>query len=320
LSPRRCLLAIAAALVLGGCGPDGADEVADEAANTETTADRTTTTSNPSTTTTWSRPACPDPTLDRTTAVRVADPSLDEISGVAVSAHDPGTVWVIEDSGNPSTVTALSPAGVTLSALSLAATNTDWEDLAILHGEDGGTIFVGDIGDNDEVRPEVTVLRLSEPDPHAPSATVEPESLTLRLPQPANAEALVVDPLTDDIVIVTKALDGTAAVLVATGAASAPDGSVHEMADQGQLDLGLLSAVLAGDVAPDGSSVALRTPSRVVWWPRDPTRSIADTILGSDPCALPSLVDPLGEALALSGRDYVLIGEGSGARLAKAVE
>ena len=307
------MLAVAG-IGLAGCSDDGADE------QTSATTSSSTSPVGPTTSTTWARPSCPEPSLDRSGDVRLADPSLDEVSGAAISARDPGVVWVIEDSGNPATATALSPAGTTSSSLSVNVSNTDWEDLAIRQRDGAGTLFIGDIGDNDAVRPEVTVLRIAEPDPHMPSSTVDPETLTMRLPEPANAEALLVDPLTDDILVVTKSIDGHAAVLVAAGAGGAPDGSVLEMTDAGQLDLGLLSAVLAGDIAPDGSAVALRTPSRVLWWPRDPSATIAQTLTGGEPCALPSLVDPLGEALALSDRGYVLIGEGSGARIAHAVE
>ena len=312
---RRALILALSVLIVAACSSDDPED-----AGSPTTATDAPTSSTATPSTTWSRPACPDPSLDRSGEVRLADPSLDEVSGVAISAWDPDVVWVIEDSGNPATATALSPTGSTTTSLSVTISNTDWEDLAIRHRDGVGTMFIGDIGDNDAIRPEVTVLRIAEPDPHGPPSTVEPETLTLRLPQPANAEALLVDPLTDDIVIVTKSLDGTATVLVGAGVAGAPVGSVHEMVDAGQLDLGLLSAVLAGDVAPDGSSVALRTPSRVLWWPRDPSRTLVETLTGGEPCALPSLIDPLGEAIALSRGGYVLVGEGSGARLAHAVE
>jgi hypothetical protein len=259
---------------------------------------------------------CPEPSLDRSTDVRIDDPALDEVSGLAVSALDPEVVWVLEDSGNPARLSALSPTGETISSLSVTPANTDWEDIAILHSDGGGTIFVGDIGDNAAARAEVTVLRFPEPDPRLPQASVDPEVLTLRLPQPADAEALLVDPLTDDLVIVTKSLVGDASVLVAPAAAITPDGSLLEMFDAGTLRLGLLSAVLAGDVAPDGSAVALRTPSQVLWWPRQADQTIAETLLGSEPCAFPSFLDPFGEALALDVDSYVLTGEGANARLA----
>ena len=237
-----------------------------------------------------------------------------------MSTWDPDVTWVIEDSGNPATITALSPSGATVSSLSVTVPNTDWEDLAILHPDGGGGILVvGDIGDNEEVRDSISIVRVTEPDPTAPPTTVDPEVVTLRLPSPANAEALLVDPLTGDVVLVTKSLDGRASVLVAEAAADAAAGTTVDAIDVGSVDLGLLSAVLAGDVADDGSALALRTPSHVLWWARDPSRSVGDTLLGSDPCRLPSPIDPLGEALALGPAGcYLTIGEGTNPRLVRA--
>lgn len=268
-------------------------------------------------TTTESTPVCPEPVLENTD-VQIADPSLEEVSGAAVSTLDPEVVWVIEDSANPATVTALSPGGTSLSSLSVSVSNTDWEDLATLRTDDGGLLFIGDIGDNAARRNEVTVLRVPEPDPHGPPTDIDPEVLTLRRREPADAEALLVDPLTNDIVIVTKSLDGTASVLVAANAATAANGSVVDLVDAGTLDIGLLSAVLAGDVAPGGGAVALRTPGDVLWWPRDPSRSVADTLLKTQSCRLPAVVDPFGEALALTDGGYVITGEGENPGLLRA--
>ncbi len=304
------------ALTLVGCS---SDTDGDAAPSTTTTEDRSATDTTVAPSTTWSPPACPDPTLDRSRDVRIADPDLDEVSGAAVSARDPQSLWVMEDSGNPAVLTALSPTGATTSTMSLTAPNTDWEDMSIVHRDGAGTIFVGDIGDNQATRNDITVLRVDEPDPHGPPTTADPDVLHLRLPAPANAEALLVDPLTGDIVIVTKAVDGTAQVLVADGAAGAPDESTHDMTSAGNLGLGLLSAVIAGDVAPDGSALALRTPTRVLWWPRDPSQTIADTLTSSEPCTLPSVIDPLGEAIALlPDGGYLLAGEGANAPLHQA--
>ncbi|WP_229022750.1 hypothetical protein [Actinomarinicola tropica] len=252
---------------------------------------------------------CPDLALGRPFAT-VADPALTEISGAVASPTTPDRVWVHEDSGTAPVLHQLTLGGATEATWQLDGVDAvDWEDIAALPSPPA--LLVGDIGDNRRVRTSVVVHRLAEP---ATSGTGPPDAtIELRLPTPTNAEALLVDPRSGDLVVVTKDLAGDAEVLVAAGVALADDGTVHTMEVAGTLSLGLLAPVLAGDVAPDGHAVALRTPSDVLWWTVGDDESLADALLGRDPCRLPSTVDVYGEALAIlsAPAGYLLLGEGT---------
>src|SRR5262245_19657476 len=55
-------------------------------------------------------PSCP-PVVESTVTGTVADPALDEISGLTVGHRMGGVLWVEEDSGNDAAVYALEPTG-----------------------------------------------------------------------------------------------------------------------------------------------------------------------------------------------------------------
>lgn len=262
-------------------------------------------------------PACPSPEIAQ--IARVADPDLDEISGAALSPTRPDRLWVHEDSGNAPVLTLLDLDGATVGSWTVQGVEAvDWEDLAAVASPP--TLFIGDIGDNRAVRRSVTVIRVAEPPPDADPGPVVPEAvIELVLPEPADAEALLIDPTTGDVVVVTKRLSGQAEVLVAPGVAWDDGNEPNALVRAGTLELGALSPVLAGDVAHDGAAVVLRTPSDVLWWPRTDGESIAEALLGRDPCRLPSVLDPFGEAIALSpDGGYLLLGERVGAPIHRA--
>jgi hypothetical protein len=238
--------------------------------------------------------------------------ALTEISGAAVSRRSADAIWVHEDSGNAPVLTELALDGSLLSRWTVPGVEAvDWEDMARATSPDGGEhLFVGDIGDNLARRPHVSLLRLDEPTADGTS-TAPPAVLRLVLPDgPRDAEALLVDHPSGDVVVVTKSITGVADVLVGPGAAWSPDGTVVALEHAGTLRLGPGQAVLAGDVSPDGTVLALRTPARVLLWERDGSLPVATTLLRTEPCRAPAIFDIVGEALALLDEGYVLAGEG----------
>jgi hypothetical protein len=254
---------------------------------------------------------------------QVGDPALVETSGVAASrAHD-GVLWAHNDSGGQPALTALSETGEDLGTFTApGATASDWEDMAAGPGPDPDTsyLYAGDIGDNGAARPSVQVHRVPEPaavPTGADGQFAEDVLIELTYPDgPTDAEALLIDPGTGDLLIVAKRVED-APVYLAEAAAIADGGPVTlrqvatltEPSDEGPVGL-----VTGGDVSPDGSVVLLRTYGSVLAYERTDGAPLADA-LGTRPCVAPSVDEQQGEAVAFltDGSAYVTISEGAAA-------
>ena len=250
-------------------------------------------------------------------APHVAAEDLAETSGIATSRRDDGVVWAHNDSGGRAELFAVGPDGGDQGRVELTgAEAVDWEDMARGPGP-GGTdhLYVGDIGDNNAVREAVVVYRLPEPTVPAAGA-VAAEPLTLTYPDgPRDAETLLVDPVTGDLLLVGKTWDGGSVGVYRVPADAAPGASVT-MERVGEVPALAGEMVTGGDVAPDGSLVALRTYFGVQLWDRAPGQTVADALAG-EPCEAPAPFEVQGEALAFTpdGRGYVTVAEGASPRV-----
>ncbi len=134
----------------------------------------------------------------------IDDARIPESSALARSTEQSGLVFTINDSGHQPVVYAVAIAsGRVVGTTALAGvTATDTEALSI--GADG-RLYVADIGDNDSSRRAVTVYAL--PQPGRSDAVIAPVTYTVRYTDgPHDAEALVADPVTGRLAILTKGL------------------------------------------------------------------------------------------------------------------
>jgi hypothetical protein len=233
----------------------------------------------------------------------VSAPAATELSGLVGSRSRPGVFWTHNDSGDRARIFAVAADGRVLGEVAVTgAVNVDWEDIAT--GPKG--LYIGDIGDNAAARESIVVY--VTPEPRLPATTTPARALTLRYPDgPHDAEALLVDPGSGAIVIVTKDFRGTSGIYVA-------DPGAGTLRRAGGLSLGDFEAVTAGDVSANGRIVALRTYDQAFVWSRRSGESVASA-LGRKPCA--ARVDLLdeegqGEALALTptGNAFYAVPEG----------
>lgn len=254
------------------------------------------------------RPQAADPALcdvrRGTRVARIDAPELAEISGLAVGRRAPGLLLAIADSGAAPVLTVLRRSGAVVGRLTVpGAGNTDWEDLAVGPGPDGASAaFAADIGDNEEARATVTVYRVPEPtatQARTVPATPAAAALALRYPDGAHdAEALLVDPVRGDLVVVTKALLGGRAYVLPAGSRSAP-GPVRTLRRGPAVALG---PVTAGDVSADGRIVALRSYGTLAVWRRRGREPLTATLARSPACRRAGLLaaEGQGESLALT--------------------
>jgi hypothetical protein len=143
-------------------------------------------------------------------AVRLQDPRIYESSGLALSRRHQAVLWTHNDSGDDPRLYAVGSEGRTLATLTLAGVDArDWEALAAGRDDRGRpALFVGDIGDNNGVWPDVSVYRVPEP-ARLRDATVPADRYRLRYPDgPRDAEALLVDPRSNRLYVATKDVAG----------------------------------------------------------------------------------------------------------------
>jgi hypothetical protein len=141
---------------------------------------------------------------------------LTEISGVAASRSRPGVLWAHNDSGGAAAVTAIGAEGTDLGTWTLDGVSAlDWEDIALGPGPDPALdyLYIGDIGDNLAFRPDIMVYRVPEPTEEGDGVITDVTRLRLVYPEPGvDAEALAVDPVTGDLLVVSKGGADTGAV------------------------------------------------------------------------------------------------------------
>jgi hypothetical protein len=205
-----------------------------------------------------------------TTVTTIKVKGVSEGSGLVASRTTPGAYWTHNDSGDGPFIYAFDTGGDSLGTFRVnGAQNRDWEDIAAGPGPQPkkSYLYIGDIGDNDSVRPEVTVYRVAEPTPSAatrnftksrPGSTEPAEAIRLKYPDGAHdAEALLVHPRTGNIYIVIKVVLVNPGVYEAVAPFTA--GQTITMRRIGEVHVPSIfgGVVTGGNISPDGRRVAL---------------------------------------------------------------
>ncbi|MCY7374045.1 MAG: hypothetical protein LH461_10190 [Spirochaetaceae bacterium] len=226
--------------------------------------------------------------------LRIQDPALVESSGLAVSVWHEGILWTHADGGSVAEVRALDSSGETVATVTLEGIDP-YDPEALAPGDRQGlpTLFLGDIGDNLEKRPDVSVFRFAEP-LDVRDQTVEATWYRFTYPDgPHDAEALLVHPGTGRLLIATKSAGGGGLYEAPSNLLTADEGSnrLVRVSDVPPL-------VTDGAYLPDGR-FALRTYGSVFVYDR-PGHQVATATLP---------LQPQGESLAVDGdRGILLVG------------
>lgn len=210
-----------------------------------------------------------------------------------------GFWWVHNDSGDGPYLYAVADSGKLLAKVTVTgATNVDWEDLAAGPCPDdrGRCLYIGDIGNNRLTRKDLKIYVIREPEPTTREVNVL-TVLPVRFPQkPANSEALIYDPKSRLLLIVTKEFSGRSRVLSRSLDPGEPllrpvaefDLSNRELGDN-----------LVTGAALDSTATAflLRTYGTAFLWKRTPLESW-NHLFHRTPQAIPLASEPQGEAIA----------------------
>ncbi len=200
---------------------------------------------------------------------RLEDAAIKESSGLAVSKCQNNVFWTHNDSAGGPFLYAFNLEGKPLGVWRVPdALNTDWEDIAVTKSQDGRCyLYVGDIGDNEHKRDLLTVYRLLEPSISAesrstsrerPLLTETAESLRFNYPTGRiNSEALLVEPVSGAIFVVTKRRKGPAEVFKL--APSFNNGNVQTAVKITDISVPAspVGFITGGDISPDGKRLVL---------------------------------------------------------------
>ncbi|MCP4304069.1 MAG: hypothetical protein GY788_04140 [bacterium] len=244
----------------------------------------------------------------------VASAAITETSGIAVSRMHPETVWLHNDSGGGAVVYASTFAGADIGAFEIDAPAFDWEDMAIGPSPEPGSdyLYLGDIGDNLHFRSAVSVYRILEPTPDTAGGTVtDVVRFDLAYPDPGyDSESLLVDPVTGDLLIVTKPSGGDPALIFRAPASQLREGTTIDLVPVGSFPLESGTFVTSADIDGTGNVIVFRGYNEVWLWERQDLEFAAT--FAAEPCRTPSTAEVQGEAIAfLPDRySYITISEG----------
>lgn len=220
--------------------------------------------------------------------------SLHESSGIAWSRAHPGILWSHNDGGE-AVLFALDPEGRLLAEIPFSGTRTrDWEDLAV-GGCPGGTcLYLADTGDNQEVRTQVQLIRIREPE------TIEGTSLAaeifpFHLPHgPRDIEAIFILP-GEQVYFISKGRNHPVTLYRYPLPLRADETvTLEEVQSLSDGSMSIPSQVTGADASEDGSLVAVRSYEALFFYRVEAGRLIP---VGGGRVALGTLQEPQGEAV-----------------------
>lgn len=217
-------------------------------------------------------------------------PGIDETSGMADSKINKGYLWVHEDSGNPTQMYLLGHnAKIAKTVYLKGIINRDWEDMALA----GNNIYLADIGDNNLAYTSYNIYQFPEP---APATDTVKSFTTIRFQYPDgshDAEALLVDPKSKDMYIITKQ-DNPSRIYKLTFPYAAT--TINTATLIGELSYkGVVSAALS----PDNKEIIIKTYPNLHLYYRPAGVSIAQALLQKS-TSISYTVEPQGEAITFA--------------------
>lgn len=180
---------------------------------------------------------------------RITDPRLTECSGVVRSSTDTNIFWVHNDGPRPRLYGIKRTGEVVAEFPVFGATFSDWEDIA----SDGhGNLYLGDIGNNDAQRRQITVYQIKEPSLADSGKPVQvTRSYHLRFPgKPFDCESLFI--WKEYAYVISKVFDDAKA-----GLYRFPLSAESPVTLEFVTDLDITTPVTGADISPHGTRLGL---------------------------------------------------------------
>jgi hypothetical protein len=236
----------------------------------------------------------------------LADAELQESSGLAASRAHEGVFWTHNDSGDAPRLFAIDRSGATLATPTLEGVREakDWEDVCAFRWRDEAWLLVGDVGDNDAKRKQVTLHLVEEPAELAEGACVTlpvRATLTVRYEDgPHDCEGVAVDPETGTVLLVSKERKGGAPRVYAVPLTDDVPG--EPLVAKKVATLAAPGMTTAFDIAPDGRLAVVLTYLQAYVWTREEGEAWA-AALARAPKALNMPLRRQGESICFDAKD-----------------
>jgi hypothetical protein len=214
---------------------------------------------------------------------KLSDDLIKEASGVSASGVNRGVYWTHNDSGDSAVVFAVGTKGEAFGRFVLkGCLPFDVEDIAVGPGPKPGRfyIYLADIGDNRRARNLKRIYRFLEPEINYKNRWQEItdyDVIEFRYPEHKkyDAETIVVDPFTNDLVIVTKRDRKSTEQFDRAFVLKYPQSVKGEVNKSHFLCNIIVPAglfigygITGGDVSRDGRGLVLKTYTNVYYWQR----------------------------------------------------
>lgn len=227
------------------------------------------------------------------------------------SISNPGYLWTINDSGNPSEIFLLDHDGdIKLTCKLKKINNRDWEDIAIWRDPKDSLVYlyVGEIGDNEARYALKYIYRLEEPllEKEDKISIDKFDTLIIKLPDALrDMEAMTIDHSTGDLYMVSKREQNVNVYLLDHNSTLKRDTLVPSIITT----IPYFNTV-AIDFSFDSKEILLKTYDEIYYWKKPDSVSIAKT-LNSPPIRLDYKKEPQGESLAwnLDGSGFYTLSE-----------
>jgi hypothetical protein len=235
---------------------------------------------------------------------------LKEASGLTESIANPKYLWTLNDSGNPAEIFLIDQhASIKLVCKLRGIENRDFEDITIGAGPKIGKnyIYVADIGDNLS-RYQVKILyRFEEPvlkESIQEMEITEFDTLKIKLSdRPRDTEAILTDPITKDIYLVSKYEDSVSLYQIKFPLEK-------DTATAEKIALLPFHKVTAANISADGKEVLLKEYKHIFYWKNENNLPLSQLLL-TKPTTLAYDKEPQGEAIcwARDGSGYYTLSE-----------
>jgi len=248
---------------------------------------------------------------------KVKHEAITEASGLIVTEN---WLWIHNDSGDSATLYAIDKSGMPRATSAIkGAFSRDWEDMTSFSDQGNNYFLIGDIGDNKERIPNVTFYVIEQPTSNTPSPLLYTFTATYQDIGSKDAEAIIVDPHSKELLVITKGRDGIIHYL--SGAFPLPSSQIkNTLTDDPTFNSQQIilkeihntsfatpplnrqqqsRLITSASISPDGSWLAIRNYLSARLYHKTDGKTWADT-LQTEPCKLPLPLQQQGETLAFA--------------------